>query len=262
MTADAPPAAIAGMLRAARAISLADLEREAALQTRVDRKYVVDWETLTAVLTALVPGHRVLEIAGRRWFAYETTYFDTERLTALRAHVQGRRRRFKVRTRRYLDSDAQLLEVKLKGRRGETIKRRLAYDTAHPAAITDGGRAFLEAAVADAYPDLGVPELRAVLRNRYRRITLAGGAQRLTIDFGLAFELDGAWVPGLDPGHVIVESKSLRGTGAADRALRNLHVRPVACSKYCVGMSLTRPDVHAHAVVGPLRRWLPETAHA
>ena len=40
----------------------------------------------------------------------------------------------------------------------------------------------------------------------------------------------------------IVESKSGRGDALADRALRELGQRPrPLCSKYCLGVALTRP---------------------
>ncbi|MFC7744428.1 hypothetical protein ACFQXA_31035 [Nocardiopsis composta] len=45
-----------------------------------------------------------------------------------RQHVQGRRRRFKARTRGYLDSGTASFEVKMEGARSATVKER----TAHP----------------------------------------------------------------------------------------------------------------------------------
>ena len=45
-------------------------------------------------------------------------HFDTPQLTAYRAHLQRRRRRFKARTRAYTDSGLNMFEVKLAGARG------------------------------------------------------------------------------------------------------------------------------------------------
>jgi hypothetical protein len=46
----------------------------------------------------------VLEIDGARSFAYDSTYFDTPDLDAYLLAATRRRRRFKVRTRTYVDS--------------------------------------------------------------------------------------------------------------------------------------------------------------
>ena len=171
----------------------------------------------------------MLEIGGRRAFAYDTTYFDTDDLHCFRAHVQGRRRRYKCRTRLYADTDVCALEVKLRGSGDRTVKLRqpMARAASWPARR---GRA------AHSWPScLGaVPPMAPTLRGRHTRVTLVGDRERCTFDFDLAYAGGGAFAPGL----VIVESKSERGRGAADRALLALGSRPAPCSKYCLGIAL------------------------
>src|SRR4051794_32133208 len=121
------PAEIEQRLQAVAPISLPALQRTAALSTRVDRKYVVDWATFAVVLDAIGTTHRALEMGGRRTFRYRNTYFDSPDLGAYRAHMQQRRRRYKIRTRHYVDSGLKLFEIKLKGRRGETVKHQMPY---------------------------------------------------------------------------------------------------------------------------------------
>ncbi|MDG2112789.1 MAG: VTC domain-containing protein, partial [Actinomycetota bacterium] len=107
------------------AISLAETEQEAALQARVDRKYVVDGETaveLVQFVGSAAAHSAVLEIEGRREFTYESVYFDTPDRVSYLAAAHRRRRRFKVRTRRYADSATAAREVKTRGGRGETVK--------------------------------------------------------------------------------------------------------------------------------------------
>src|SRR3954468_24053965 len=106
------------------ATDLATLEADAALAVRVDRKHLLGWEDVERLLEGLPPTHSALEIGGRRAFAYDTTYFDTHDLHCFRAHAQGRRRRFKCRTRLYADSDVCAFEVKLRGAGDETVKLR------------------------------------------------------------------------------------------------------------------------------------------
>ena len=110
-------------------ISLAETTDQAALQTRIDKKYLLPIGLLGHVLDDLGAGLRALEIDGLRVFGYESVYFDTPRLQFYRDHVQGRRLRHKVRTRRYVDSDLTMLEVKEKGGRGETVYFFAAINT-------------------------------------------------------------------------------------------------------------------------------------
>jgi hypothetical protein len=232
-------------------IALAELQEDAALRTRVDRKYVVDWQTLGAVLRALRGTHRALEIDGQRTFEYDTVYFDSPGLWSYRAHLQQRRRRYKARTRHYVDSGLYLFEVKLKGRRGETIKHQMPCRPEDHGRLTEEAGTFLRDRLSDAYPQMEVPDLAPTVRTRYRRITLSRGAERVTCDFDLHFADGETEVLGLTPGYAIVESKCERGLGELDRRLRRLGVSPIACSKYCVGVGLLREDVKVNEL-----RWL------
>jgi hypothetical protein len=117
-------------------ITLEELDRRAALQTRVDRKYVVTHRALEHVLGTIGDAYEMLEIHGRRVFGYRTMYFDTPSLTTYRDHVQRRRKRFKCRSRHYVDSGLHLFEVKLKGPRAETIKKALEYEDAVHGTVT------------------------------------------------------------------------------------------------------------------------------
>jgi hypothetical protein len=238
-----------------------------ALQDRVDVKYVISTATFAALAAQLRASHRVLEIDGRRSFAYRTTYFDTPDLRVFRDHQQRRRRRYKARTREYVDSGARMFEVKLKGARGRTVKHRMPYDRA---GLSAPALAFLEETVRREYgrsPDAG---LRSALDVGYRRVTFAAPGERLTCDFDLRFG-GGAR---LAPDRVIVESKSAHGSAAADRILRALGERPEeGCSKYCLGVALTDPRAKRNGLRRLLRKHflvaalavpaaLPATAHA
>ena len=63
-------------------IGLAELVERAALQTRVDRKYLVPHGTAEQVLAGLAGVARVLEIGGPRDCGYGSLYFDTTQLTS------------------------------------------------------------------------------------------------------------------------------------------------------------------------------------
>jgi VTC domain len=223
-------------------VGLEQLDVGAALRERIDVKYVIPLSAFAALAERLMATHAALEIAGCRAFAYRSTYFDTHELDAYRAHLQGRRRRYKCRSREYCDSGAFAFEVKQKGLRGRTVKHRMPHD-GHE--LSDAAIAFLRAHLGRDPDGPLVPALAVT----YSRVTLVAAGERVTCDFDLRFEGPGGAAGRLDPGTAIVESKSARGNAAADRALRELGHRPEAgCSKYCLGVALTR------AVAGnPLR---------
>jgi hypothetical protein len=227
------------------ALRLEEVLEVAQLTTRLDLKYVLPLDRLTEFLDGLPPHLASLDVDGRRVFSYESTYFDTAGLALYRSHAQGRRRRYKTRTRSYCDTVDAMFEVKLKGRRSETVKFRLPHDFRQRDRLTHQSSDFLERVVGDVY-GLDVPVLRPVLTTTYRRATLVDVEHRTraTVDVHLGWS-DSRTVHRAD--HVaVIESKSMSGPGVADAVLAEMGVRPVRMSKYCLGVALLNPDVAAN----------------
>jgi hypothetical protein len=235
------------VLEALPPIGLAELEERAALQTRVDRKYIMPAGAADDLLDALAPHAVVLEISGVRQFAYASLYFDTPELSSYHRTAHRHRRRFKVRTRSYLDAGTCWLEVKVPGPRGSTIKHRAPHDPLQQETVTSGG-AFLESH--------GLPgeRLRATLRTEYLRYTLLlpGTDSRVTVDTALR------WTAGEHelclPQTAIVETKTGAAASRADRELWRRGHRPVALSKYATGLAALRADLPAAPWHRVLRR--------
>src|SRR5699024_10298345 len=114
---EAPAAAVAERPR----ISRADVMETAALQTRVDKKFLLTPVQFAEFTDRLGAEFSVMEIDGIRSFQYRSTYFDTSDFEQYRAHRQGRRRRYKVRSRTYVESKLCMFEIKTKGRLGATV---------------------------------------------------------------------------------------------------------------------------------------------
>jgi hypothetical protein len=238
-------------------VGLMELLATAELQDRVDRKYVVTLDEFGLLAERLFGTHAVLEIDGCRAFRYHTTYFDTGEHRIYRDHIQDRRRRYKCRAREYVDSGLCLFEVKLKGPRGRTVKHRMDYDRLQRDELTAPALAFLSDCLERSYGRGPDEQLRPALAIAYTRVTLAvpGRSERLTCDFDLSFSAPGGASGMLAADRVIVESKSERGNAIADRELRELGARPErACSKYCLGIGFTNPDVHSNRLRPLLRR--------
>lgn len=246
-------------------VSLDELIAEALLLTRVDRKYLLDEAEASALLAALDPRTRVLTIDGRSDFGYASTYFDTDHLVSYHQAAYGRRRRFKVRTRDYLDAGTAFLEVKVRGTRDVTVKDRIEHDPADGAHLTAAERAFVRDALDACRLDGSLTDdLHPALATRYARITLLPPEEdtRITLDTGLIWD-DGIWELTL-PGMVIVETKSGLRPSTVDRLLWQAGHRPQSLSKYATGMAALRRDVPANKWARVIRRHFPadELTHA
>jgi len=239
-------------------ISLRDLESHAALQMRVDRKYIVEYETLELLLAELGDDYLALEIDGERLQQYDSMYFDSPELAGYRHHMQGRRKRFKCRTRLYGET-ACFFDVKMKGRRGETVKSRLPLSPWAHGSLTSEASAFLKRELLHQYGYAAPATLVPTLHTSFARLALthADLPERLTVDFGIVFERGGSGDRyRMLPGHVLIEAKSGAQPGTVDRLLPRLGARPLTmCSKYCLGVALSDPGLPTNPYRPLLRRY-------
>ena len=161
------------------------------------------------------------------------------------ARAARRRHRFKVRTRTYLDSDLAFVEVKTKGRAGQTIKCRQAVERPGGATTTEVRERAAESGPAHAY----AAELVPTLTTTYRRATLLlpDGSARVTLD--VDFEAtDPSGRRTALPDVAIVETKSDGAPTLVDRLLWRAGHRPVRFSKFTTALAALRPDL-------PANRW-------
>ena len=244
------------------AVTLAEVDRDAALQTRVDRKYVVTRSELADVLDSVRGALRVLDIDGERSFGYRSTYFDTPDLASYRAAASGREQRFKVRTRSYLTTGTSWLEVKLRDRRGQTSKHRMEH-------VAELDLDLLAWSFLDGFDPIRphVAAMRPAITTTYERTTLVcaspGAAvgelaqQRVTIDVDIVCrQPDGSPLATFGD-HIVVETKShdVR-PGPLDQALWRCGARPMPISKYAVGVATARSDLTANRWHRVLRRYV------
>ena len=248
-------AGVVGSLSGLPAVGLDELNAEAALQTRVDRKYVVPEDLAQELLATFDAEVRVLEMDGSRCFAYDSVYFDTAQLDSYLLAAHGRRRRYKVRTRTYVDSAISFLEVKTEGAREATVKERIPYELTDRSRLTAEGLDYVHETLATAVGGAPAEPLGPVLETRYHRTTLylPESGSRATIDTNVTWQCPGeqAWV--LD-GAVILETKSGSASGSLDRHLWAHGVRPSRISKFATGMAALCPELPANRWNRTLRR--------
>lgn len=220
-------------------VSLAALNAKAEMLERLDNKYVVDAAVLGRAAAEFAKHFDILDIDGRRTFTYETCYFDDGNRQSYFNHHQGRRRRAKVRIRKYIEAGLCFVEVKLKDKRGITIKKRLPYDPAKFGELDTDALVYVHEVYFEQYRERFPYELSRVLDMRYVRKTLVAkdGGERMTIDSRMRF-FDPRSSHAVDDNRFILETKSANGNGIADRILRSLHQHPTKhCSKYCTAVA-------------------------
>ena len=220
-------------------ITLAEM-KEIRLMNRTDTKFVTNKETLV----------RLLELAEGKYYAqfnnnakianYMTTYWDTEAHKFYMEHHNGRAPRQKVRVRTYMDSDDTFLEVKTKNNHGRTKKKRVAVPCQE---ITgeNGNEEFLQEKV-----HLGIDDIHPTVRNQFHRITLVnyGKTERLTIDYDVRFHnFETEKEANVGPIVIIELKRDGNVYSPVLDILRELRIKPLGFSKYCIGSVLTNKEL-------------------
>jgi len=209
-------------------ISLLEMDR-VKLMNRVDTKFAFSIKEFIEFLPNLIENYKVLEINGNRIPSYESLYFDNDHLGFFLDHHNGRMNRFKVRYRKYIESDLIFLEVKHKFK-GRTDKSRVQVDEI-PLELINEHAQFVK--------NLTEKEdvLTPVLWNSFHRITLVNKIEneRLTLDFDLKFN----WEDRAQyyNNMIIAELKQEKFSrnSAFFSLMKKKIIRPYRLSKYCIG---------------------------
>jgi len=218
-------------------VATAELIDARSLQERVDRKYLLAAGTLESLLACLRPGYSLLHAGRHGWARYESIYLDTPERRLYHDHRCGRRPRYKIRIRHHLDRQVTFLEIKSKDNRGRTLKRRL---------VIPYGQNYLESyerQFIEAHTAIDGVRLMPCVSTSFRRLTLVGK----DLNERLTFDRDVTFVGGPHAQRfsrvVIAEVKQAEYSNhlGAVTALRGLHAREAAFSKYCVGTILVTP---------------------
>ena len=260
-------------------ISLQDMNKQAAMQTRVDRKYIVDAETAVKVLSTLDADASVMEIKGQREFAYDSVYFDTPQMQSYHSAAYSLKGTFKIRTRSYLDSELTFLEVKTDGEQNITVKKRIPYSFEQRDRLTPEAYTYISEVLGDILAGL-VHKLEPVLTTGYHRTTvfLPRSEQnpvvsRMTVDTNLTWTpmSENILMAGVNylnfhgnlvgttyglPSAVIIETKSGVEPSVADRHLWDAGITPDKISKFATGMAALNPQLASSKWEETLKTWM------
>lgn len=102
-----------------------DFDTTTLLMNRVDFKFVLTGNEAILLLKTIDKEYDVISKEGNLFRYYETAYFDTDNKASFAMHHNGKLPRYKIRTRTYIDSNDQFLEIKCKNNKGRTEKKDL-----------------------------------------------------------------------------------------------------------------------------------------
>ena len=160
-------------------VTLPQLNSKAAMLNRLDNKYIVAADVLRQAIPQLAEHFDILEIGGKRDFTYLTCYFDDREFTSYLEHHNGRRQRCKVRVRKYADMRQCFIEVKLKDKRGITVKKRLDHPYEKYGELDSRAEEFINASYEGFYGRKFELELRADVKSQQLDLVLALDAEIL-----------------------------------------------------------------------------------
>ena len=219
-------------------ISLGEMDA-VKLMNRTDTKFVFHTSKLPELLNLSTEHYQVLQIGENRDFQYNSLYYDTEDLELYLVHHNGKRPRFKVRFREYVETGTTFLEVKRKTNKERTRKCRIKVEEIEME-LSSRSIEYVE-----EQAPLQASMLKPALWTIFRRITLVGknSPERITIDYELSFR-QGDKEKHL-PFYTICEVKrdSFAGHSAFIRTLKELSIHPGNSSKYCLGTVLLKDQV-------------------
>lgn len=226
-----------GILSSFRPISLEEMD-SVRLMNRTDTKFVFSVSKLDSLMEEICAGYRILEINGNRAIHYETYYFDTKEYDLYRDHHNGKASRFKVRYRKYTDSNLNFFEIKIKNNKGKTVKERIKRKGINT--VIEGKSESLLTRYTPFLPGDLVP----VIEVFFTRFTLVNEnmTERATIDVDLRFKNHSRMIT--YEGIVIAEVKMDKTKHSGFIQLMHHHgIDEFAISKYCLGMSSLIPGI-------------------
>lgn len=218
------------ILNGFEAITLSEMD-SVKLMDRTDTKFVFNSAELPSILSELTTDYKVLEINSVRISKYESLYFDTPNFDLYHKHQTGKLNRYKIRFRRYVESNLNFFEVKFKNNKGRTIKNRVKQEEVFRT-IQNQAKELL-----NDKTNLLSENLEPKIWVNYSRITLVNknSPERVTIDLNLHFVKDEQvkHIANL----VVAEVKQDKSsTSPFIKLMRKSHVREGSISKYCFGI--------------------------
>jgi len=208
------------------------------LLNRIDTKYICHITLLPQILAFITNDFKIQTSGNDRIFSYESLYFDTPEMKTYFDHHQGKRLRYKIRFRKYLDTGDVFLEIKKKKNYNRTDKKRkeFVFDTQ----LNKSHLEFLS-----NYIEIPASGLNPAIWTNFNRITMAGKnhLERITIDTEIQFKQNNQSI--ILPDLVVIETKKEKAQQASplSKILHDSQIKPYGFSKYIMGNIILNPTI-------------------
>jgi hypothetical protein len=216
------------------------------LMKRYDTKYMFHRDRLAPVLDFLSGDYEILEIGNRRSFRYMSLYYDTDDFMFYHQHHNRSYDRYKIRYRKYIDSNLCYFEIKHKNNRKKTIKSRLPVNSDFgDNGLTGEVRSFVTDNISLTCGSI-IDNLKPKLIVEFDRLTFANrnSGERLTIDINLTFtgkETSTIGIHNLVVAEIKREGRTLNQRSS--QFMKAMAIYPTKFSKYCLGLAMTEKNL-------------------
>lgn len=218
-------------------ISLGEMD-SVKLLDRTDTKYIFNTQSLPDVMEKMMGHYRILEVHSLRMHRYESLYYDTQDYQMYLKHHAGCLNRYKIRYRKYVDTNLNYFEIKFKSNKNRTVKNRIKKQEIE-FQIEGHSEEFLKGMTKYSGNNL-MPQLWV----NYTRVTFVNkqNQERLTFDLNLNYKKNLKTI--LFDTLVIAELKQEKAKQSEFKnIMKKMGVNDGKISKYCFGISLIVDDI-------------------
>lgn len=209
-------------------IDLSRMDR-VKLMNRVDTKFAFNFDFLLKILPLLKENYFLLEVENTRMPSYESLYFDDADFSFFHDHHKRKSDRFKVRIRRYVESDMYFFEVKHKTK-GRTEKNRIKAKSFDDYSSQEFQKFIVEQLENNE-------KLEPKIWNKFHRLTFVNKTEneRLTLDFDITFSVENKQRKFRNLVIAELKQEKINRNSTFYRLMKEKMVRPYRLSKYCLG---------------------------
>lgn len=209
----------------------------------IDGRYLFAKKHLEEVLAAVQPHYQLLHLRGKRLFRHDTLYFDTPERLFYHQHISGRLNRYKIRSRRYVETDEHYFELKCRNNKKHTLIQRVPLDDLSED-ICEYGKQLIVKNIP-----ISSNGLAPALWVYYHRFMLVNPAtkERLTFDANVWFRWKTQFVA--YPNLIIADVQQEKGCLSPFRMLmKEMGIRQGGISKYCLGLANMEPSLKVNTI--------------
>lgn len=232
-----------------KTVSLAELD-SVALLNRIDNKYVLSSSQLEYVLDSIQQHYKVLQIGNDKIFTYENNYFDTKDLQFYYDHHNGYANRMKVRSRKYVETDASFFEIKRKEHIDRTAKTREKVNQIISSIDAN------QKEIVQSLSRKPITDLELVLNNKFQRITFVNNKQteRMTLDFNIHFSDENKQKKFSNFYVLEIKQSKSNGRSIVTEILKKNNIREQNFSKYIFGVISLKDNIRMNNFLPLLKK--------